>query len=100
MTTHLSGIQSEDRVDGRETDMKQHRDSRAASNNQTLKKQLDENSELDVDQELKQGIIVTEEDEMSPLKIASQSKTPDSLGTASNREASSQTKKFTKRQSP
>ena len=58
MATHLSGtqlgLQSEDTIGGRETAVKKHQESGAAtaSNHQTLKKQLDENSELDADQDL------------------------------------------------
>ena len=98
MTGHLSvqeyGIQSEER--GRETDVKQHRELTVInSNNQTLKKQLDTNSDLDVDQEL-QGNI--EEDllgESGALKGPGQSNSPDvSVGGISNREASSQTKNY------
>ena len=106
MTTHLSvqqfGLQSEDKVGGRVTDVKQHRESQTiVSNNQTLKKQLDENSELDVDQELHGN---TEEDllgESGALK--SPGKTPDdSVGGISNRDATSQTKRLSRnvRKSP
>ena len=108
MTTHLSVqkfvLQSEERVGGRETDVKKHHESTAVvSNPQTLKKQLDENSELDVDQDLNGNI---EEDiigESGALKGPGQSKTPDeSVGGISNRDVSSHTKKFVKngRQSP
>ena len=56
MTTHLSthnfGLQSEEKVGGNITEIKHHDSTAVVSNNQTLKKQLDENSELDINQEL------------------------------------------------